>query len=336
MCPAWFRLATRPLDSNVTREPGCMSPDFPLAIVHGINRALRPLDRALFAPRDGRPNLGPVFIVGPARSGTTLLFQTLAHATRVSYLPQALDYGYGASNLVFRAFGARMARHAASFESRYGRTRGLLGPSEAFGFWRQWFWKGSEGDHRHAAPLHPSSAAELRAVAAEISAHRGMPLLVKCLYLSLSVPALANAFPNARFIFATRDAAATAQSSLLARTKAGSRHAWWSTRPPGYHHMMHAPPQDQVLWQLGNIACTIRSDLASLDPGCWMRVRYEDLCEAPQEVLRGIIDRLGLDSWDHNDIPARFSSPGLAPTDTAARALLEASPYFQSAVDALQ
>lgn len=280
--------------------------------------------------------MGPVFIVGPARSGTTLLFQALAHAAKVSYLPQALDYGYGASNLLFRVFGKRMARHAASFDSRYGRTSGLLGPSEAFGFWRHWFWKGREGDHRHEVPLAPPQAAALRTATTEIASHQGRPLLVKCLYLSLSVPALANAFPDARFIYATRDAIATAESSLHARANAGHRHAWWSTRPPGYLEMMDSPRQDQVLWQLGSIANTISRDLSSLDSRRWARVRYEDLCLDPRAVLQGVISRFALDKWDQDGIPPRFSSAASAPAAGDVRALLETSPYFHFAVDALR
>lgn len=322
--------------SNSIRDPGTMSQDLALALVHGLNRAARPLDRALFAPRSRGTVPDPIFIVGPARSGTTLLFQALAHAARVSYLPQALDYGYGASNLVFRVFGRRMARHSASFHSRYGRTSGLLGPSEAFGFWRQWFWKGPEGDHRHEAPLSVASASSLRAAAGEIAAHQGRPLLVKCLYLSLSVPALASAFPGARFIFATRDAVATAESSLLAKASAGGRHDWWSTRPAGYLDMAGRAPEDQVLWQLGTIAATISADLATLDPRRWVRVRYEALCEDPRGTLKGVLDQFALDAWEDNELPARFTTPSSPAAAPGQRRRLEDSAYFRAAVEALE
>jgi hypothetical protein len=309
-----------------------MSRPSALALVHGLNRVVRPLDRAVFAPRPPAALRDPVFIVGPARSGTTLLYQALAHVAQTTWLPQLLDYGYGATHLAFRVAGRRLERHRADFRSRYGRSHGWLAPSEAFGFWRQWFWKGHDGDHRHAAALPDAGAADLRAAAREVSAHRGTPMLVKCLYLSLSVPALAAAFPDARFVYIRRDAVATAASSLRARA-ATAPGTWWSTRPEGFSDHLDEPPVDQVLWQLASIARTIAADLSRLPAHRWIDVRYEDFCARPAAVATAICDRFGLARWPDPALPAAFAPGRPEPHSDAA---LAASRYFADALDALR
>ena len=305
-------------------------------LVHEANELVRPVDRALFAPRTTGDPPRPVFIVGPARSGTTLLFQALAHAGEVGYLPQALDYAYGASNLVFRAFSSRLSGHPASFGSRYGRTAGPFGPSEAFGFWRRWFWKGSAGDHRHGQPLPRPRADQLAKVVGEISAHGGRPLLVKCLYLSMAIPAIADAMPGARFIFVTRDALETARSSLRAKLNGGHPTSWWSTRPPGFGEHLAESPEDQVLWQMAAVARTVASDLSALPPDRWVRVRYEALCANPCKVLAEITGKLGLGLRQSNSLPERFEAADRFAIDPAINARLQASRYFPAAHEVLR
>lgn len=278
-----------------------------LDMIHGANAAVRPLDARLFAPAPRRA-WDPLFILGAPRSGSTLLFQVLAHSLRVTYLPRLANYGYGASHLMLRLFARSLRRHRPLFVSRFGATPGLLSPTESFAFWRRWFWKGHDGDHYHPAPLPPAEAADMRDAVRAIEAHRDAPLLVKCPYLALSVPALADAFPNARFIYIAREPLDVAVSIARGRKNSG-RDEWWSVRPPNYHaHASDAEPE-QIMWQIAETTSVLRADLEALAPERWRMVRYEDLCARPREILdelRQWLAPLDFEWWPENDVPERF------------------------------
>lgn len=305
-----------------------------LSLIHGANAVARPLDRRLFAPRAARA-LDPIFIVGAPRSGTTLLFQVLAHSLRVAYLPRILNYAYGCSHLVFRLCARRLRRHDPVFASRVGATAGWLSPSESFNFWRRWFWKGESGDHDHPAPLAAEVAADLRRAVYAIEAHHGAPLLVKCLYLSLSIPALAAAFPNSKFIFIRRDPLEVALSMLRVRPL----RPWWSIRPSGYLQQLNAPVAHRIMWQVARTAAGIRAALEGLPGARWRMLAYDELCAAPRESVATIARWLDppVCRWPDAQLPERFEAR--SPRPGADHALIEAllgAPDFGAAREALR
>src|SRR6056297_1412323 len=81
----------------------------------------------------------PVFIMGPPRSGTTLLYQLLTQTCHFSYFSEfAASYNtfpFLATYLKKKHFG----KDNQSFKSDFGRPRGLFAPSEAGEIWNRWF-----------------------------------------------------------------------------------------------------------------------------------------------------------------------------------------------------
>ena len=315
-----------------------MKTHFALDVIHGANAAMRPLDARLFAPAPRRA-WDPLFILGTPRSGSTLLFQVLAHSLRVTYLPRLANYGYGASHLMLRLFARSLARHRPLFVSRFGATPGLLSPTESFAFWRRWFWKGHDGDHYHPDPLPPAIAVDMRDSVRAIEAHRDAPMLVKCPYLALSVPALADAFPNARFVFIARDPIDVAVSILRGRASS-PRKEWWSVRPPGYRTRLDQPETEQIMWQIAETTTILRGALEALPALRWRIVRYEDLCERPREILgelREWLAPLGYESWPANDVPEHFpTAHGSESRDADLRRRFAESPDYPRAQAAIR
>ena len=312
-----------------------MSTQFALDLIHGANAAWRPLDAKLFAPAP-KHAWDPLFILGAPRSGSTLLFQVLAHALRVTYLPRLLNYTYGATHLVLRMFAPALRRHRPLFVSRFGATPGLLSPTESFAFWRRWFWKGHDGDHFHPELLATAAAAELRETVHAIEAHRDAPLLVKCPYLALAVPPLAAALPDARFIFIARDPLDDAVSVLRGRESSASDD-WWSVRPPNYLAHRAEPEADQIMWQIAETTSILRAQLDTLPHERWRLVRYEDLCARPRETVAELLAwlaPLGFESWPDHALPERF--PASSKSGDELRRRFAASPDYPRAVNALQ
>ena len=315
-----------------------MASHLALDLIHGANAAWRPIDAKLFAPTP-RHAWDPLFILGAPRSGSTLLFQVLAHSLRVTYLPRLANYGYGASHLMLRLFGRSLERHRPLFESRFGATPGLLSPTEGFAFWRRWFWKGHDGDHFHPQPLPPDAAADLRDAVRAIEAHRDAPLLVKCPYLAVAVPPLADAFPNSRFIFIVREPLDVALSIRRGRDSS-ARDDWWSVRPPNYLAHRDEPETEQIMWQIAETTSILRAQLEALPRERWRIVRYEDLCARPRELLAELRDwlaPLGFEAWPDHAVPEHFSAPPKTDANTTElRQRFAASPSYARAVSAIQ
>lgn len=280
------------------------------APVHAANKALRPVDSYLFSPPP-YPYPGPVFIVGAPRSGSTLTFQVLTKSLRVTYLPRLLDYGYGSTNLVFRLLHKKLAEPPSSFMSSYGKISGPLSPSEGFGYWMKWFFKGLNGDHCFSTRLPLQAACDLRRQVHALQGHLSAPLLAKCLYLSLAVTALADAIPNCRFLFIRRDPVSIAASVLRARQKHRGV-TWWSTRPPGFLDKARDPLAEQVAWQVSAIISIVSKSLSKISEDRWRMRWFEDLCTSPAAFADDITDWLansGFECRSSRQLPRSFELP---------------------------
>lgn len=283
--PGARRTPTRPLHDSAGLGPQSRQ-GLAAKLAHQANESLRPLDRRLFAPTPfARPS--PLFIVGVPRSGTTLTLQVLAHALRTTCIPRVLDHGYGLSNAVLRACRKRLQHPRPVFRSVRGRTPGLLSPGEGYGFWRRWFPQDADGAHFHRPQLSPGDAIDLQRAIHELQGHWQAPLLAKCVYLTFSITAIADAVPGARFLMVTRDPVSIAASLIRARRAIAARD-WWSIRPPGYEHWLGKPPVEQVIWQVAETRRRCQEQLHALPANRWKKLAFEDLCNDPAAMVEDI------------------------------------------------
>jgi hypothetical protein len=165
---------------------------------------------------------------------------------------------------------------------------------------------GDEGD-AFRVPIDAEAASRAAAVlhGGVVAASPGMPLLErrgvrryriveKTPANVIRVAALAEMWPDARFIHLTRDAPANI-ASLLEGRDAGLAIRDWPKRngidwhflmPRGWEAHLDDSPAEQFAWQweVGNE--TALDDLAGLDHA---RVRYEDLVANPAEVMADLL-----------------------------------------------
>src|SRR5688572_20935868 len=104
--------------------------------------ALAPIERRLAGRADARSagTGAPVFIVGPPRSGSTLLYDALAESMQFSYFSNLTAEFYAVP--VIGAYLSRALpdrRQSRSHEISYGHVPGLKSPSECGKFWYRWF-----------------------------------------------------------------------------------------------------------------------------------------------------------------------------------------------------
>ena len=252
----------------------------------------------------------PLLVVGPPRSGTTLVYQLLVQHLDVAYLSNAHHALFGAPFLVERIVPKGLRQPPSDYESRFGRTRGIWAPSEAGNFWYRFF-----PAHPHAvAPdeVSPLALGRLRSSVAAMTRASGRALVMKNVMCSVRMAAISAAVPEMRYLVVHRDLVDTAVSLLASRREAnGTYDAWWSVEPREIESMRHLPPEQQVVEQIRAVEASIEASRAGLDPDLFADVSYADLIADPQGELTRVAARFGLSRRPGSPpMPARFDRRG--------------------------
>lgn len=222
-------------------------------VVDEAGRAKGPLDR-------------PVFIIAAPRSGSTLLFETLA-AT-----PGFNSLGGEAHWLI--------EDHAALRPGAPGVDSNRLTAADATG--------------RLAAAIRQAATDRLQGPEGAPPAD-GAPLLEKTPKNALRIPFLKAIFPDARFIFLWRDPRENLGSIIDAwraggwvtyRGLPGWDGPWSLLLPPGWQALRDAPLETVAAWQWRSANQTALEDLQQLPPEDWTSVAYHDVLADPEGVTR--------------------------------------------------
>ncbi|HSK79381.1 MAG TPA: TIGR03032 family protein, partial [Thermoanaerobaculia bacterium] len=232
----------------------------------------------------------PVFIVASPRSGTSLLFETLAQAPGV-WTTGGESHGLieGIEGLHPEAHGWESNRLSAAeatpeavrqLEERFlaqARDRDGHGP----------------GDRPGNRPGEPAG--------------RGLRLLEKTPKNSLRVPFLAQAFPDALFVYLYRDPRETV-SSMLDAWKSGrfvtyphlpgwKDLAWSLLLVPGWRELGGRSLGEIVTEQWITATRILLDDLEALPADRWCVAGYDRLVSDPQAEIERLCDFTGL-AWD--------------------------------------
>jgi len=213
----------------------------------------------------------PVFIVGPHRSGTTLLYTILSRHP---------DLGY------FNRGNHRLPRFP---RLAHGLTR--LGspddPREAQRVW-DFFWSGGD-DVMDASDATDAVTRWYRRRVAEVLRLRGATrFLAKYPRLSLRLDWIDAVFPGALFLHVTRDWRGVVSSTVARKVKREGRGGgWFGVRIPGWRELGDVRHEVVAGRTFRFVTQTLEREGARR-PGRFFRVGYEELCAAPVEVVRRI------------------------------------------------
>ncbi len=281
-----------------------------------------------------QPKYPVVLIVGPPRSGTTLMLQWLAATGQFSYPTNLLARFYGAPHI-----GALIQQLITDprynykdelldavpagdrFRSDLGKTRGMLQPSEFWYFWRRFV------PHVHPEYLDEAAVARIdgRGFAAGVASIEGVfdqPFAMKGINLQYNLAALAGILDKVLFLHTRRHPFYNIQSLLGARrTFFGNIDSWYSVKPREYPDLADKEPHEQVAGQIYYTNRHIERELESLDPAQGLTVDYEDFCASPEtifEALRGKLAALGYPLAAYRG-PASFEVKNQVRVDPAER-----------------
>jgi hypothetical protein len=220
----------------------------------------------------------PVFIISPPRSGSTLLFETLARA------PDVYTIG-GESHALIESIPGLQLRH-----------------------------RGFASNRLVADDATPQVVAELRerfhrrALDRDGNAPAGrFRLLEKTPKNALRIPFLLQAFPEARFVYLHRDPRQVLASMIDAWLSGHFRtylqlpgwpHPYWSLLlTPGWQSLAGKPLPDIVAAQWDSAMQVMLDDLQALPGERWCAIRFDRFLADPSAQVAGLCASLGY-GWD--------------------------------------
>ena len=236
------------------------------------------------------PAWPPIFIIGPPRCGSTLLYQLITRGFNVCYLTNFMVYFATSPVLV-----SRLIRHfdgcvpPEGFDSWYGITRGWTAPHQGPEIWERWFEPGQE--YAGAGSLAEKKCRELSTTVALIEKAFNAPFVNKWQGHSVHILPLVEAMPNLLFIRVHRDNLQIAQSILKGRLELrGTSDSWTSVRPSQYKKIKNKHYIHQVCEQIYFVEKDIDRDSATVGKDRFYNVDYKRICKQPRIVIQKIAE----------------------------------------------
>ncbi len=215
----------------------------------------------------------PTFIIGPHRSGTTLLYEILGRHPDVGY--------YNRQN-----------RHTPNWPrlaALHTRLGALDKPMEAQNVWDR-FRDGSDDG------MDESDASELvvnwyhKNISSVLKTRDATRFLAKYPRLSMRLPWIDAVFPDALIIHMQRDWRAVINStSSRIRKRLDRGGGWFGVKIPGREELTGLPPEIIA----GKIFRTVTREIEKQRPRFGDRclaLSYEELCTKPEETIRAIAE----------------------------------------------
>lgn len=251
-------------------------------------------ERHLVASAPVVPARPTVFICGPARSGTTLVYQVLCRHLDVARL-QNVTALFPRSPIVvsriYRRLAGARADAASPYENYYGKTSGLGGPSEANHIWHRWVQPDATGFRT----ILPSAGARAAArFFAALGESERKPVVTKNNNLNAFADVIASAVPDALILCLRRRPEFLAQSLLQARREInGSVSRGYGVQDAGNGGVTDDPVRSvcaQVAF-LDQMAQDMRARIGA--ERFWI-VDYEEFCRSPGTLVAAVARKLAV------------------------------------------
>lgn len=234
-----------------------------------------------------------VLIVGPPRSGSSLLYQTLARYADVSYITNFTDLFSRSPITATNLLPGQPWQSDRAMRSYYCQTVGLRSPNDGFEIWNRWL-----GVNRYEPPeeLEVDTANEMRRFFVTWTSTFDKPFLNKNNRNAYCITLLARTLSQAKFVIIRRDPRMVTQSLIQARVRVqGSKHKGWGLASSETHARAGESLGyvDDICDQLIAIETRLNQQLATLDNSRYVETTYEDFCKEPVTVLREIASQFG-------------------------------------------
>ena len=258
-----------------------------------------------------------IFVMGPPRSGTTLMLQWLAATGEVAYPSNMLSRFYGApimgakiqKLLTDERFNFRNEildfNSKQNFQSENGKTKGALAPNEFWYFWRRFIQYEGEIEHIENEVLFQKESMQLmKRELIGIADEFEKPFVLKGIMCNYNIDFLNQMYEKAIFIYTKRSPYTNVQSLLKARERQfNDIHTWYSFKIPEYPKLIQIKnPIKQVAGQVYHMNKAVEEGLSRVEDGRKMIVEYEDFCENPQKYYKELARLTALQGYEMNPV----------------------------------
>jgi hypothetical protein len=302
--------------SSPTRAPEFQKRDEVENLLTEINNTLSVSEELLI--QDAPPEFPIIFLVGAARSGSTLLTQWLANTGLFAYPTNLMSRFYKAPILAskiqllltderynFRN-EIRDFNSPIDYSSDNGKTKGALAPNEYWYFWRR-FLPFTEVDYLPDNVIDERvDGKTLKAELAGVMNVFQKPFAMKAMILNYNIPFLNRLFEKAIFIYTKRDPLTNIESLLKARERQlGSIEHWYSFKIPEMTDLLGMTPSEQVAGQIFYTNKAIELGMNEIPEHKKLCIQYEKFCASPQLFFEELKSRL-ISNGYHTDKPYRL------------------------------
>jgi len=235
-----------------------------------------------------------LFIVGCARSGTTLVNQYLAHSGLFGYPNNIISRFYYAPYIGVRIHQLLYEQDhkneifeskSRQFQSNLGKTFGPNEPHEFWYFWNRFF----DFDDNHRLSNDSLSEVNLKMFIKEMGAFQesfDKPLLMKALNMNWKIPFLYSLSSQFFFLYVKRNIIDNALSLLNARRNFfNSESEWYSFKTSNYSEIKSLKAHHQVVEQVIDNNYAIEKGLKLIDRGNSLVIDFESFKKDPYKLF---------------------------------------------------
>jgi hypothetical protein len=284
-----------------------------------LGRVISNIER-IFIPKSDFESV-PIWIIGPPRSGSTLLYNTLVNTFEFTYISNFV------AKFPYATYLAACIEKYLSFKKNYsnkfdeGDTQKLGAPHEGWNFLYRWFPEGYENVYLTGDHLSENNMQEFRRnIQALVKKGEG-PFILKNTFNSMRIGALYKMFPKSLFIVCQRERLDIAQSIFKMRKATGNPSVWVGAAPKEYNEIKSLEVHEQIVKQIHLIYKQIAQDKIELGLDDRMiYLNYKDFCMNTTESIQQIRDFLEAHNLQLNQIhsiPTHFKYHGGKSTTSA-------------------
>lgn len=242
-----------------------------------VDFLMRPFEKRRYtqAPASNKPT---ILVVGPPRSGTTLVAQYLINSFEVGYLNNLTSLFPKSPIQANRLFGKFAPLAKGDYSSYYGKSRRLSGANDGLYIWDRWL-----GADRGTMPneLRANAAQDIPQFFAALQNLYELPIVNKVNRLNTCANLISDVMGNVFFVCLHREPIYLAQSLYIARQEIlGQLGNAYGTRHPD--SVMEDPVED-VCRQVVFHQRMQQKQQALLGEERYSIVSYEDFCERPAD-----------------------------------------------------
>lgn len=190
------------------------------------------------------------------------------------------------------------------FLSSYGEEESLMGMAQCHQIWSRFFSIGAPN-----APLSAHQKHELQRIVNGLSVILGAPLAIKWPGFSAHLKPLADVFPDAFYLFLTRDASAVIRSHYRGRQALLGSPLHPISRSPDCGHLKPgADPLEDIFMYIQAVNHAIKEASSQLRSGQFLSIDYEAFCAAPNYTLEQL--RTKYQDWSGDQLESKDGLPG--------------------------